>query len=298
MENGSGKRNTALWFGLFLIIYALAGQAVHARSPVGFRLVRNALVVVPVLINDAGPFEFLLDTGTNTTIITPELAGRLNIHATGSLSLITLVGTEVVPRTVLDSLALGAKSIKRLEVLFDDLSGVRSVDAKICGVLGQNFLSQFNYLLNYTERYIEPDEDGELERRLTGTPLAVESHEGKLLVTSQSTSSRQETLRLVLDSGASHLVIFASACAKLGLKAESREGILIPTNAAGHHVMLRRLRQLQLGSERIRDLPFALMADLAPLESRSEDGLLPTNLFRTIFFQNDKHTVILNPRAI
>lgn len=298
MKNESGKRNLALWFGLFLVIYAVTGQAVHARSPVGFRLVRNALVVVPVLINEEGPFDFLLDTGTNTTIITPELADKLNLHATGNISLITLVGTELVPRTVLDSLALGTKSIKRLEVLFDDLSGVRSVDTKICGVLGQNFLSQFNYLLNYPERYIEPDEDGERASRLTGTRLAVELQEGKLIVTSQSTSSRQETLRLVLDSGASHLVIFASACDKLGLKIESREGFLIPTNAAGHHVTLRRLRQLQLGSERISDLPFALMEDLAPLESRSEDGLLPTNLFRTIFFQNDKHVVILNPRAI
>jgi predicted aspartyl protease len=260
-------------------------------------LASHALVVVPVLLNEEGPFDFLLDTGTNTTIITPELADKLNVRATGDVSLITLAGTEVVPRTVLDSLALGAKSLKRLEVLFDDLRGVRGMDAKICGVVGQNFLSQFNYLLSYRERRVEFEEDGDLTSRFTGTRLAVEQHEGKQIVSSQATAPRQETLRLALDSGASHLVLFASACDKLGLKTEPRDGFLIPTNAVGNHVALRRLQQLQLGSERIANLPVALIEDHAPPDSRFEDGLLPTSLFSAIFFQNDQHIVVLNPRA-
>jgi predicted aspartyl protease len=297
MKNESGKRNLALWLGLFSVIYALSGHAVHARPSVSFRLIRNALVVVPVLVNEEGPFEFLLDTGTNTTIITPELARQLNLHATGNVSLITLAGAGVVPRSVLDSLALGTKSIKHLEVLFDDLRGVRSVDAKIHGVLGQNFLAQFNYLLSYRERYVEFEEDGEMESRFTGTRLTAEPHEGKLIVSSQSTARGQKALRLVLDSGASHLVIFASAHDKLRLKADAPEVFLTSTNATGNHVPLRRLLNLQIGDECIANLPVALIEDRTPLEDRFEDGLLPTSLFRKIFFQNDKHIVILNPRA-
>ena len=297
MKNESGKRNLALCLGLVSIIYAVAGQAVHAHTPVGFRLVSDALVVVPVLINEEGPFDFLLDTGTSTTIITPGLARQLNLQASGNVSLITLAGTEVVPQTVLDSLALGAKSIKRLEVLFDDLRGVRAVDAKIRGVLGQNFLSRFNYLLSYRERCIEFEEDGDLESRLTGTRLAVEQREGKLIVSSQATTPWQETLRLALDSGASHLVLFAAARNRLGFRMEPPgTGFLAATNAAGNHVKLRRLQSLQIGSERLANLPVALIEDHAPLE-RYEDGLLPTRLFRAIFFQNDKHQVILNPHA-
>jgi predicted aspartyl protease len=297
MKNESGKRKLALWFSLFSVIYALSGHAIYARSSTSFRLIRNVLVVVPVLINEEGPFEFLLDTGTNTTIITPELARQLNLRATGNISLITLAGAEVVPRSVLDSLALGTKSIKCLEVLFDDLRDVRGVDAKICGVLGQNFLSQFNYLLSYRERHVEFEEDGEMESRFAGTRLAVEQHEGKQIISSQSTARRQKALRLALDSGASHLVIFASARDKLELKRDAPEGFLTSMNATGNHVTLRRLLNLQIGSERIVNLSVALIEDRAPLEHRFEDGLLPTSLFRTIFFQNDKHIVILNPRA-
>jgi Aspartyl protease len=118
---------------LFSLLYVFAGQAVHAGSPVNFRFVRNYLVVIPVRVNGAGPYDFLLDTGTNSTILTPELASRIHLQATDSISLVTLSGIEVLPRAVLDSLTLGTKSIKRLEVIFDDLKRVRAVSSKICG---------------------------------------------------------------------------------------------------------------------------------------------------------------------
>ena len=166
MKKERGRKKLALWLGLFSTFYALAGQTVHAGPPVGFRLVKNSLVVIPVRVNEEGPFDFLLDTGTNVTLVTPALARRLDLGATSQVSLITLAGTELVPRSVLDNVALGTKSIKQLEVLFDDLLGVRSLDAKISGVLGQNFLSQFNYLLNYRERHLEFETEGEMARRL------------------------------------------------------------------------------------------------------------------------------------
>src|SRR3954464_12064202 len=110
---------------LFSILYAFAGQTVHAVTPITFKLVSNYLVVVPVRVNDEGPFDFLLDTGTNTTLLTPELARRINLRATSRIPLITLSGTEMLPRAMLDSLALGTKSLKHLEVIFDDLRGIR-----------------------------------------------------------------------------------------------------------------------------------------------------------------------------
>ena len=292
-----GRKKLALWLGLFSIIYALAGQTVHAGPPVDFRLVKNSLVVIPVRVNEEGPFDFLLDTGTNVTLVTPALARRLDLSATSQVSLITLAGPELVPRSVLDNVALGTKSTKQLEVLFDDLLGVRSLDAKICGVLGQNFLSQFNYLLNYRERHLEFETEGEMARRLAGTRLAVEQHEGKLIVSSQATTPLEAALRLVLDSGASHLVIFAAASGKLSLEPELRAGTLIPTSAAGQPIKLGRLTRLRIGSECIVNLPVALIEDRALHENRPEDGLLPTSLFHSIFFQNDKRIVILNPRA-
>ncbi len=297
MKTCRRKRTLITCLLLHSMLYAFAGRAVQASVPVSFRVLSSYLIVIPVRINDEGPFDFLLDTGTNSTLITPEFARRLNLRPTGHIPLITLSGTEVVPRATLNSLALGTKSIKQLEVIFDDLSGVRSVDSKICGVLGQNFLSHFNYLINYRKRSVEFEENGEMERRFAGSRLLVEQDEGKLIVQAKTTSPVKETLRLVLDSGASHLVIFPPASGRLRLQAEHRDSFLVSTDATSNLVKQGWLRDLLIGDERIETLPVVLILPQASVESRNEDGLLPTSLFHTIFFQNEKHIVILNPRV-
>jgi len=297
MKKLRSKRRFVTCLLLFSLLYVFAGRAVHAGSPVSFKFVKNYLVVIPVRINGEGPFDFLLDTGTNTTLVTPDVARRINLRPTSRISLITLSGTEIVPRAVLDSLTLGTKSIKRLEVIFDDLTGVRAADPKICGVLGQNFLSQFNYLIDYRERYVEFEESGELAKHFAGTPLHVEQDEGKMIVHSQTTRPVKESLRLVLDSGASHLVIFPPASFRLQVEPEQRESFLTTTNETGTLVKQGFLHDLFIGDERIESLPVALILPHAAFESRSEDGLLPTCFFQAIFFQNDKQMVILNPCA-
>lgn len=296
MRSKNRSYRPALRFILFVLVCALNGQTADARSPVNFRLVRDCLVVIPVRVNGAGPFDFLLDTGTNTTLITPELAGRLGLSATDQVSLITPSGATTTPRAVLDSLALGTKSVERLEVLYDDLPGVRSADAKILGVLGQNFLACFNYLLDYRKRQIAFEEDGDLDNLAGGTRLRVERQEGKLIVTTQPTAPLKETWRLVLDSGASGLVLFAPPFV-IPEAAERAEGFLTPTDAARIPASRGRLRGLRVGDERLFDVPFALIRDGPSRADRSEDGLLPTSLFKAILFQNDRDVVVLNPRA-
>src|SRR4051812_46214050 len=96
------KRTLMTRLLLFPLLYAFAGPGVHASVPISFKVIRNYLVVIPVRINNEGPFDFLLDTGTNTTLLTPELAHRINLRPTSRISLITLSGTEIVPRAVLD----------------------------------------------------------------------------------------------------------------------------------------------------------------------------------------------------
>ena len=49
-----------------------------AATKTRFRLVQNFIIVVPVVINNNGPFEFLLDTGTTTTIVGRERYVLLN----------------------------------------------------------------------------------------------------------------------------------------------------------------------------------------------------------------------------
>src|SRR5206468_2373854 len=53
-------------------------------TEVPFRLVGGAqpLIVLPTFLNGLGPFDFALDTGAGTTILSPELAERLDLRVT------------------------------------------------------------------------------------------------------------------------------------------------------------------------------------------------------------------------
>jgi hypothetical protein len=49
-----------------------------------FRTVNRHQMIVPVSINHAGPFSFLLDTGTQMTMVEPALAAALHLETTGN----------------------------------------------------------------------------------------------------------------------------------------------------------------------------------------------------------------------
>ncbi len=56
---------------ILFLTFNLSAQTLDA--PVKFRLVRDYLIIVPVQINDTETLEFLLDTGTNTSIFIKKL---------------------------------------------------------------------------------------------------------------------------------------------------------------------------------------------------------------------------------
>jgi predicted aspartyl protease len=138
-----------------------------AASIVKFKLLRGYMIVIPVTVNGAGPYEFLLDTGSNTTLINAEFARALRLRPIDRVELMTVAGSQVVPRARLESVAIGAKSAADVEVVFSDLREARAISPEICGVLGQNFLSRFNYLINYREGRIEFEDGGELEKSMS-----------------------------------------------------------------------------------------------------------------------------------
>src|SRR5215475_1675051 len=45
------------------------------------RLVAGALLIVPVKINQAGPFDFMVDTGSQLNVIDPALAAQLAVNS-------------------------------------------------------------------------------------------------------------------------------------------------------------------------------------------------------------------------
>lgn len=283
---------------LLTIVSCFATTPSLASTPVRFKQVQN-LAVVQVVINETGPFDFIFDTGASSSVVDFALAKQLNLSPVESSSVLTVAGSMTVPRYRLNSLALGSKSVRNLIVLGSELREIHAISAKIRGVLGQNFLSGFDYILNYRGQRIEFEDNGEFTNALQGVRVPVERDHGRVLIATQPTSSQRRASRLVIDSGASSIVVFKAASRDSGLEIDldANGEINASTIVGSQMISTGRLRKLQIGNEKFSGLPARLVDNRAAAEGRIETGLVPASLFRAIYFNNSQNFVILNPRS-
>src|SRR5258705_9026438 len=82
---------------------------------VKFRVVTE-MIVVPVTINGAGPFDFLVDTGSTDTIIDRKLVEELSLPSAGKMILETAQGKAVTPLAQTDSVSMGGASVRGLNL--------------------------------------------------------------------------------------------------------------------------------------------------------------------------------------
>ncbi len=67
-------------------------------------------MTVPVRVLDQGPFQFLIDTGAQNTVISTALAGKLSLVPNRRAKLVGVAGTEMVDTVDIDQLDLGRRS--------------------------------------------------------------------------------------------------------------------------------------------------------------------------------------------
>jgi len=260
----------------FTLSIALPVSAAHE---VDFRLAGKHLVIVPVLVEGQGPYEFLLDTGSTISVVDRELARALGLTPLQHTVMRTASGTERAPIARLNRLQVGSQSTETVLVLCSELSSLRSLDAGIRGILGFNFLSRFRYLLDYKAKRLlfEP---GQVE----GARVPFDGRARSIVLT-------VDGLRLLLDTGASGLFLFD----REGLDIEpDRRGVRRLTTSTGRRIAESGwIASLDIGGESFRRVPVTLVTQTG-LEARA-DGLLPGTLFDAIYFDHGTNVVVLNP---
>src|ERR1700722_12844552 len=131
----------AIKVALFYLIAAGVCQRIQATTEVRFRLVHHTLIVVSLMANEEDPFDFVLDTGADTTIVDPSIAPRLSLVPLNSQQQTTLVGVQTLTRGSMRILTVGPVQVGNLEVLVQELAELRKPDSPIEGIVGQAFLS-------------------------------------------------------------------------------------------------------------------------------------------------------------
>jgi hypothetical protein len=277
--------------------FTLAGfsQSIHAQSEIRLRMVHDTVAIVSLMANGQGPFDFVLDTGTNTTEIDQSVARGLSLTAIDRVQIDTLAGSQAVIRSSMRTLSAGPASVANVEVLVRDMSEMRQVDSHIAGIVGQNFLSHFNYLLDYRKHSVRFELASEIRDGLEGDSVPIERRENLMLVSSEAQTSSRANLHLMLDSGANFVVLIRKPSQSLNIPMQENWQAATSTGQTG--MQIGHVRALTVGSQQLHDVPVALPAASASDAERIEDGVLPTALFRTLYVNNSDGFVLFNPRV-
>src|SRR5579864_115663 len=260
--------NGTLSIGAVLVVASARvlaiGSTGSAPNDVTLQIRSGRPVVDGVYVNGHGPYRFLLDTGSTLNHLEPRLAQSIGLKATfdtvlrSATGMIRASGTDGIEVTMQSVTASGQT------VLFAGLDAVHHLAPDIRGILGQDFLSQFNYLVDLRKHRLA---FGKLELDGTGTRVPFRIVDGRQVVTTSLGS-------LVLDSGADLMVRFG----------------VEPTDA------MQEMRTMS-GSVQVGTVWSTLFIDgrrfwrgeavaLPHSEEAGVGGLLPMALFNTVYVCN------------
>jgi len=292
--------STRLFNGLVLLLFAGLAFSSLAQQPMQtrFRTTGQSMIVVPVMINGAGPIDFLLDTGCMSSIVDQKLAAELHLPLTGKAILETAQSETVTTVVHIDSVGMGEATVDGLDVMVADRS--TNLRFKVRGVLGEDFLQHFDVLIDNRHHVIQLERGpGPLGNMLSGERLQLSSvgsggeqlDPRRLVVVGKFEEMRNQEAKLQLDSGAPYLLLFS----QVGKPDPGNQ----PATFSVTGVLKRsffaygRTLRLRLGKGFFSDI-----TAVVPTETVAQlnvAGLLPTSVFRSIFISHSARYVILNP---
>lgn len=115
-------------------------------------------LTVPVTIRGMGPYRFLVDTGAQATVLSLDLANRLELADRRSATLVGMASTRQVVTAPIDGIELGNRSFNVALAALVDGANIGGAD----GVLGLDSLQNQRVLLDFKHNVIRVADAKEL----------------------------------------------------------------------------------------------------------------------------------------
>jgi hypothetical protein len=274
-------------------------------ASVSIRFGARHQMIVPISINHAGPFSFLLDTGTQMTMIDPTLAAALDLKTTGKGE-VSSVGAraDIASVAQVDLVQAGARSVANQKMLVYDLRNLQAPGIDIQGVLGEDFLEHFDMLIDNAHGELCLDDSAAMRGEIKGSHIPLmttaQAADGSPLPKSLIVAARlfdgMRPVRLKLDSGASVSFLYDTAeYMALGLfRGAPLQGGGV--NKSQQKFMALPPQDMKIGSIKMAKVVFITLAG-AQRSARTAgfDGLLALGLFRRVFVCHADHFAVLDP---
>jgi hypothetical protein len=157
---------------MFPALYAephCPGNAASIRP----RFVEQSIIIVPVVLNDSGPFDFVLDTAAQVTTIDPALASDLHLKLEGTAGVTGAGFSTRASYAQLESLQVGTYAIKNSLLLIHNLGQIQVTDSRVRGILGENFLERFDLIIDYPHGIVCLDDTKQMQEKVKGEHIAL-----------------------------------------------------------------------------------------------------------------------------
>jgi Aspartyl protease len=267
-----------------------------------FLLVNHHQMIVAVSVNHAGPYNFLLDTGMQVTLIDPSLAAELHLQPRG-LAVVAGAGSRQSASYVpVDLLEAGSHAVPNQNVLIYEVQNLQGVDLHIRGILGEDFLEHFDMLVDNVHSLLCLDETAAMRTGVKGPHIPLASADPEqdsalpgLPIILVRLSDATRPVRLLLDSGTNGAILYNTA----EYLNPPRKGYLPGAGVDGKQRMFPALplQDVKIGSLQIVGVQFvSLGRNQKDARAKGFDGVLTFGLFRRVFISHADHFAVLEPR--
>jgi predicted aspartyl protease len=223
-----------------VLITCIVAIAAHATpvvtESVDFVSSPRGHVLVPVSINGSEPLIFVLDTAAGKTFITPSAVEKLGLLEVpdGGASTMGVHGKTVNPEVKIQSLAVGKVRVADIQAIVLDLDHITRGNWQADGVLGMDFLRQFDIRLDFGSSVVSFYSAASDLSNCVACPAGIdgivfETIDPGFIVLPATVDAKP--VNALLDSGSGHSGINGIAAAVLGVTLPQ-----MPTGApAGHN---------------------------------------------------------------
>ena len=221
---------------------------------------RTARFTLPVMVEGAGPFDFMIDTGSQATAVTRQINETLQLTPYGTATLIGMASRRDVEVVEVATMSFGRHTIRDLlsPVLDRDHVGAD-------GILGLDSLQGFRVLIDFREETIALEDVSRLRHDKRGFEIIVRAKPrlGQLLITEARVEGVKTTV--IIDTGAQASLGNTTLRDRIRTR-RAQEVTTLDVNGAELTGPLSYVRDLSVGGITLRNVPLAF-ADAPAFEA-------------------------------
>ena len=233
---------------------AIEGEDIEARKV-------ETRLSVQVRVNGRGPYQFIVDSGADTSVVGLRIARELQLPLGTPVILNNMTDRNIVDRVKVDELTLGPSTIRYLE-----LPALRERDIGGAGMIGIDALVRQRLMMDFEKKSIKIEDATKPVKAMPGEiVVTARLNRGQLIMTQVRANGLP--LEAVIDTGSQITIGNSALRDKLVRRRGAKLETIAVTGVTGKTVNLQLalIRELRLGSVILRNVPMAF-ADVPPFK--------------------------------